>query len=625
MKLHFALLISVFACMPLRGEDALALDQSWRSKVPVPPMVKLTLRLPATVVIGHEIPAALVVHNEGADAIEITTGGDYRSTGYPLRMKVRVQDAAGNMLPDLPSEVYGFNGGGLSGPKEIQPRGSAEIEFPLDCYVSFNKPGVYTVTAGHDLGWRVDQAHPHPVAKATMTVSEPTAAEAADYVKAVFAKQPTATPATNSDVLQQEWKLEKTLCVLRRPIYLPALIRHAQVGSKAAVKGIGHIATQEATQALLTLLEHRDAVIVETSAEQLLRRLPSLESPDKPSKQFIWGSRYQFEPLLPGSWDARFDQPLLTAALKMLSHESAAVVQRAGNILNTRGSAEHAPALLAVLQKSLEVYHEPESGSKANTLWLPKSQEALLSALDSLRKRGWRLEEDAGGGTAHLVAKFRQLADKDVPKPPNDEWKTSMLTWVENGPKALKISALQALPQPLSDAAAKAVMAALNDKDLGVMHEACEVAGRSKRREFRKPLVQIIETVFDSFVHHAAEGAAKACGARMELWEALASTIVDQDLMCDAISSLIKGTIELPTSSGGGGNSGYTREQRFALRDAWRGFLQLHRKQLAAGLKIKPPSAATAAALTGANFCPESPVAEIHFKDGSRWPPKVRK
>ncbi|MFN0078875.1 MAG: hypothetical protein ACKVY0_20635, partial [Prosthecobacter sp.] len=337
-----------------------------------------------------------------------------------------------------------------------------------------------------------------------------------------------------------------------------------------------------------------------------------------------WSSPYQIEPLLPGAWEARFETPLVEAALKLLTHESEAVVQLAGQLLETRGKPEHAPKLLAVLQQSLDKYTPPQSGTKANTLDLPKPQQALMGTLDSLRKRGWRLEEGAGG-TAHLVVWFRQLADPEVPKPKEDKWKTSMLTWVENGPKALKIAALQAIPQPMGDAAAKAVMHALEDADWGVVSVACEVAGESKRHEFAAPLAHIVETLHENFVQYAARDAAQACGARLVLWEALASTIPFPERLSDAVGVLVSGTIQLPPSDGGSGNSNFTREQRFAIRDAWRAFLQKHRDELAAGKKIAPPGDLTTAKLTGMNFRPGEPVIEIHFKDGTHWPARQGK
>jgi len=101
--------------------------------------------------------------------------------------------------------------------------------------------------------------------------------------------------------------------------------------------------------------------------------------------------------------------------------------------------------------------------------------------------------------------------------------------------------------------------------------------------------------------------------------------IANQDRLCDAVRALMLGTIELDSGGGGSGNSNFTREQRFCIRDAWRAFLQQLRKQLAVGNKVPPPDAATTAVLTGTCFQPDSPAAVITLKDGSRWPPRPQK
>lgn len=624
MKMNSMLPLFLCACLPLIAEEALPLEQNWPSKELVPKHVKLSLRLPETVILGQEIPAALVVHNEGKQPFEITPGGDYRSTGYPQRMKVHVHDAAGKRLTELTREVYGFGGGGISVPRTIAPGASEEVAFPLDCYVSFKQPGVYTVTAGHDLGWKLDPLHLHPVAKGTVKVVLPSEDEAKHYVEAAFARQPAVPPSDTSAALGFQMKLDKTLSVLRHPLYLPMLISHAQAGSKSAVKGLGHIATPEATQALLDLLDHASAEVVETSAMQILRRLPSPEDGGKAAGGIYWGDEYQIDPLLPSSWEARFEQPLLKAALKLLWHKSDAVVRNAAQILQTRAQPEHAPQVLSVLEQSFVTRYELPAGWKASSLDLPGPQGVLLQIFDGMRKRGWRLD-NGSGGTAHQVAWLRQLADKEVPKPKGDAWKSSILTSMEYGPTALKVCALQALPQPLSDAAVKAVLKALDDEDLRVLRVACEVAGKSKRAEFVRPLSQIVELEHESFLQGSAYQAALECDARLELWKALAGAIPDKECMHTAISSLIRGTIHLPESNGSGGSTNYTREQRFAIRDAWRVFLQQHQKQLAAGEKVSPPDAATAARLTGMNFQPGHPAAEINLKDGSRWPPRPKK
>jgi hypothetical protein len=624
MKMNPLLLLFCCVSWPLFGEQALPLEEHGRSDEPVPLYVKLTLRLPEKVVMGQEIPAALVVKNEGQQPFNITSGGDYRTTGYPQRMKVRVHDANGKMLPELPREAYGFGGGGLGGGRSIAPGASSEIEFPLDCYVSFKKPGVYTVTAGHDLGWKLDPLHPHPVAKGALKVIFPTESEATRYVEAAFARQPAIPPNDIGEMNRLQRQIEKTLCVLRHPVYLPVLIRHAETGSRAAVMGVGEIATPEATQALLNLLENASAEVVEASAGQLLRRMPSLENGGVTATRVLYGEQYQIEPLLPVSWEARFEQPLMEAALKLLGHKSDAVVQCAGKLLQTRAGPEHAPKVLAVLQKALRARHEPCTGPKANTLDPPMPLGVLLEVIDGMRKRGWRLENN-GGDMAHQVAWLRSLADKDVPKPAGEEWKAGMLTWVDIRPPTLQVCALQAIPQPLSDAAAKAVFSALDDPDWRVQRIACEVAGASKRAEFCLPLAQIIELEHENFLQSAAHEAALACGGRLELWEAWAGVIPDQDRMYEAVRCLMLGTLQMEVVGGGGGNSNFTREQRFAIRDAWRAFLRTNEKQLTAGKKVTLPDAATAAALTGGHFKPDQPVTQFTLKDGTQWPPRLRK
>jgi len=115
-------------------------------------------------------------------------------------------------------------------------------------------------------------------------------------------------------------------------------------------------------------------------------------------------------------------------------------------------------------------------------------------------------------------------------------------------------------------------MKALEDKDWGVLRSACEVAGKSGRASFIRPLCQIVETTHQTFVQDAASSSALALGARVELWDAWCEVITDPDFMCTALGQLASGTLDL-SSNGSSGNSNFTRGQRFAMRDAWRAFL----------------------------------------------------
>lgn len=594
----------------------------------VPEGVSASLVLPTRVKIGEQIPAQLVIRNLGQAAFEITTGGDYRATGFPQRMKVRVRQASGNALPELTQANYGIGGGGLMGSTILEAGSSHSIEFPLDRYVSFREPGQYTVIVGHDLGWQRDEKKPHPIATATIEVELPSPQQAADLVRdIVTAKQSTPThvsfqgtryPPLHEKVM--DFVVQAKLCVLRHPVFLPALKEAAEDGSAEAVSGLGYIATLEATEALIGLLQNRNAHVQLVALNQLQRRVHSKQDPSLPALHSTWGCDvFQIEPLPASIWRSEFEAPLADAAAQLLSHENPNVVSAAAGIVAIFGKETAGPALLGALKKSLDAYRNiPRTEIAAQNPPLPEP--ALLYALDGLRKRGWR--SPPPGGTALMVAKFREYADKDIPKPSGTDWKDSMLTWVENGPPTLKEHALKAIPHPLSPSAVKAVLKALEDDNPRVLIAACEVAQASTLRDFIRPLCQIVELDRLERVHAAAIRAAVACDAGMDLWRAAAQTIITKELLVDSLRTLVMGTIELPLGTGSSGNSNFNMDQRFAIRDAWQEFLTLHELELSAGRRVPMPDAATTAKLTGTQFLEVGSVIEFNLKDGTRWPPQ---
>lgn len=129
-----------------------------------------------------------------------------------------------------------------------------------------------------------------------------------------------------------------------------------------------------------------------------------------------------------------------------------------------------------------------------------------------------------------------------------------------------------------------------------------------------------METEREFFTQNAAANAAIQCGARMELWQAWTSSITSGERMCDAIRALIHGTIELPHSGSGGGSGNFTREQRFAIRDAWRAFLKQHQESISRGERVTLGDPETIAGITGLNFRPDQPAVTINFDDGTKWP-----
>lgn len=597
----------------------------WKS-LKVPEGAAAALRLPEKALIGEQVPAALSIQNRGPQPFEITTGGDYRATGFPQRMKVRVRDADGLVLRELSPANYGMGGGGILGSRIIQPGGSQEIEFPLERYVSFPKAGTYTVLAGHDLGWQRNPEKPHPLGVATIIIDEPTPEQAERLVKSIIEhRQTTPThvgfrgksyPPMREETLDS--LMQAKLNVLRHPGYLPALLDAVKNGTAEAVSGIGHIATAEATEALLSLLQSDMASVQSEALNQLQNRVPDKTDPARPAVAGMWGGdTFQIDPLLPGSWKPEFEPRLAAESARLLLHADPSVVSAAARLVEGVGTNSAAKPLLEALQRSLDT---PRDIARQDTaaLYPPLPEPAILSALDALRRRGWRSPRP--GGTALLVARFREYADESMPKHTDDPWEESMLTWVEHGPPTLKENALRAIPLPLSPAAVNAVLKALEDDDPRVLVAACQVAEKSALKNFIRPLCQLVETDRSKPVYAAAIEAAKACGARMELWRVIAETMVVKELLADAAHALVSGTIALPEYHGRGSNSSFSREQRFQMREAWRAFLQKHQETLTAGGKVPVPEPAEAAPLTGMQFDSQKPVWEYSLKDGSRWP-----
>lgn len=237
----FLLLIWLALVSPSMGAgNPFSIKTEYGAKSPVPAGAEVILKLPVKVRIGDAIMGTFTVRNSGTDPFEISIGGDYRSTGFPLRLKIQVTDAQGNVLPDANQGSGDF--GGLMGPTKLTPGATHDINFPLPSYVTFPGAGIYTVEACHDLGWIVDAAHPHPVAKTLIEIVMPTVEEAAVRVH---------------DLCTGEG--EDRLFVLRKlahEIFLPSLLREAESGNADAVTGIAGIRGTAPFETLLHLLEN---------------------------------------------------------------------------------------------------------------------------------------------------------------------------------------------------------------------------------------------------------------------------------------------------------------------------------------------------------------------------------
>ncbi len=581
--------------------ETLPVRTEFGAKASVPVGAEASLELPAKVKLGESIPGIFAVKNAGNEPIEITTGGDYRGTGFPLRLKIRVTDSEGIVLPDTSSGLPNF--GGFSGPTIIPPGASHDLAFPLAGYVTFPSSGNYQIEACHDLGWIVDDANPHPVAKTSIEIDMPTAEEALTRVHSLCT-------GNDEDRLFQLGKLG-------HDVFLPALLEEAEAGNVDAVAGIAGIPGKAAFEALLQLLRNPSLDVVKAAGTSLKWRLPDLEDPSKPAFR-----SWEETPARLKDWNLKYRAPLLESALALLKSSDSGAVEIGAFFIQAQGDEAQAKALLDATQTALDGPWEIRSGKGVNVLDPPAPLRGLISAIDALRFRGWRTAQDTNGGSAVILARFRELADPKMPRPIDDRWKQTVIAFITSNPPTFRQNAILAIPSPITEEFEKPLLNALDDKDWGVLRTACEVAGKSGRKSFIRPLCQIVETTHETFVQSAASSSAFALGARVELWDAWCEVITDQDFMYAALRELAVGTINLPTSSSSG-SSNFTREQRFAIRDEWRAFLTLNRDRLASGERLPHDDPSITPMLTGVNFDPSgNPAIEIRLEDGTRWPPR---
>ncbi len=584
----------------VHAENILPIKTEHGSTSPVPVAAEASLKLPEKVKLGDALPGIFTVKNSGSEPFQISTGGDYRGTGFPLRMKIRVTDSQGGVLPDASKGLPHF--GGWSGSEKIAPGASHDIEFPLSGYVTLPGAGIYTVESCHDLGWIVDEARPHPVAKTKIEILMPSADEAAARVRDLC----------KSNDPTRLFHLGK----LQHVVFLPSLIQAAADGNADAVPGIASIPGTAAFEALLGLLENPSPDVVNAAGDALKERLPSLSDPTKPAFRSWVDNTAAIK-----DWDVKFRSPLLKSALKLLQNKDAAIVELGAAFIEAQGEAAHAKPLLDATQTALKGPWKIRSGKGANVLDPPPPLRGLIQAIDALRNRGWRLGSDTNGGSSVILAQFRELADSNMPRPTDDRWKETVLAFINANPPTFRQNAILAIPTPIvEDRFETALMKALEDKDWGVLRSACEVAGKSGRASFIRPLCQIVETTHETFLQDAASSSAQALGARVELWAAWCEVITDQDFMYNALGQLTKSTLDLSSNSGGG-NSNFTREQRFAIRDAWRKFLSINHDRLARGERIPLNDPSVTLALTGSDLDPQNPAIRLQTQDGGYWPP----
>jgi len=292
------------------------------SPLPVPPHAIIQVESDRQeYFLGENVLLHYCIENTGTKPFFIELGGDYRGCGRATRFQVRAVDTAGNEAVDPYNDN---NMGGLCGREEIKPKSKYYVSLRLSHYRQIDRPGTYTITVKHDLGWKETPATQTPVAEWKLTFKKPTPAEAKELLAAML----NAAEEKQDDDYRHARKTKPypNLNGLRDPVYLPELIALLPSKSTHVLDGIASIATPTATEALIRAANDDDRAFALHAGRHLLCRVPLPEPKDdfealarEVGKMMSWENQEVLDKFIADSWQRRYAADVRRVARKMLT------------------------------------------------------------------------------------------------------------------------------------------------------------------------------------------------------------------------------------------------------------------------------------------------------------------
>ncbi len=564
--------------------------------LPLPEGAKVSLKFDkAEYFLGEDVSFEFVLENTSDASFKYETGGDYRGASRRLRFKVSATDAAGNACEDPDTEQPNF-GGGIVGAKDLAPGKKYTETLWLPLYRVIEKPGRYTIRAWHDFGWKKGE---YPVGEAVITFKAPTEAEAEQVVS----------------TMDQMGEDRRTYYSLREPVYIGPLVTRAKGGDTKVLGGLGNIETAEATVALIEIAELPDPKVSLAAAMTLNRRLPDPEFDGKlPGRGPFRDDRLDARRnLVQRAWDKQLAPRVRALGGKFVGGKETKEIGTGAFMLQAVGAKEDAPAVFAAMDRVLGPAVDARRDPKDNLLGLPEPLGELARTIRVLTDRGFSLNGPNGepqlSGEGQIFSYFYLL--EGAPGPRSSGWLQCLEAFGENGRFSTREAAVRSIPLPLPEECRAFLGRRLEDKDLGVVRAACEVAGKSKEKGYLPAILDIIAAESHPWLLRSAGDAAAALGGGFALHRAWVERLPDEDLFdiaLDDLQRIIKG---LPGSSSG--RTDLTRSERIALRTAWRQFLEAHKAEIEGGKTFMVGDPALSANLFGR-------ARQWQLANGETWP-----
>ncbi len=540
--------------------------------------------------LGETVRLKFVLTNVGDRPIALTEGGDYEWSDHALRFEVTATDGRGNPVPQSLSPFMKTQMGGISSGIGLEPGESWTTSLRPLRYLKIPGPGVYALQVTHDLGWPKETAH--PVGGIILKLTMPNASQAS----AVVAAAAKALSQSDGEIPGPD------LTALCWPVYLPALLAQVDQGRAEFLESIDLINSREATAALIRLAGSAKVEIAREAARLLKRRLPSPPAALGPVPGYAEADT--------SIWDAAMAPEVRALGKHLLVSADQASVGEGAALLASVGLSADAPEILAALETAMERGAiGPRHKDEDDILDEPGPISPLVQAMSALRARGYALGEGLSG-SAELLLYFTWLANDPARRPEN--WLSTLNTFGRDGNFVVREAALRSIPQPIPAGCVSLVLERLrNEKDLGALRAACDVAGESGNGIFVPPLLDVISTETHHSVMASAGAAAARLGAGYPLLEAWARRLGDEHLYGMALGALSKVVDGLPGSTSG--RTDLSRPERLALRTAWEKFLADHKAELEGGKKFKQNDPALTRDLFGRAMAWQMP-------DGTYWP-----
>lgn len=582
---------------PIRGQE----ESYWesRAKDPVPDGAKVTLEIDrCEYFLGEEVWIHFVLENTSKEPFEASFGHDYRGSDRQLRFKVTATDENGQVAEAPYTSAHDM--GGLGGPRVLKPGEKFNQSLALMRYCRIEKPGNYTIRITHDFGWKEsERKRPVGETKITFRMPSPDEAEQICRMLAALEDEPNSMKEDRPDFR-----------CLRFPVYIDVLADMARKGDKRAIEGLRYIPTIEASQSLIKLAGEPDKEVALQSAKVLYERVPipeaqytrNLPGSTEPPKLTIRGQ------LVERAWDDSLIPEVRGVATKLLASEDLPTIASGALLIVSVGTLEDATSVLNAIIKSRESINNPREKPDDNILDLPQPVRELLRAMDTLYKRGYSVDE-VFIGEGEILSYFHFL--NGTPSPRSERWLDHLTTFGASGWYPIRVEALRSIPKPMPAECRDYVKERLEDQDLGVCREACNVAGESGRSEFISPLLEIVAAERHEWLLREASQAAQKLGAGYDLYVTWADRLHEAGIYNLALDSL-QSILDIQSGSYSG-RTDLKREARLKLRDTWKKFLLQHSEEIRSGKRFKVTDPAVTPALAG--------DARIwRLPDGTSWP-----